>query len=120
MGFFSGIFGGSSDWDASNYVEKVTGNKFWHKGFINKDEMRQYGQEMALQTDPMGARKRPQGPDTIVGELVYLMLIAESQNDEKAQKYIARTMQYLLDNQQSRLPFDASLRFVSTGYHNFV
>jgi len=120
MGFFSGIFGGSSDWDASNYVEKVTGNKFWHREFINKDEMRQYGQEMAQESDPMGPRIRAQGPYTIVGELVYLMMVAESQDDDKAQRAIAKTMKHLLENEQSRLPVDANLRFMMAGYHNYV
>jgi len=120
MGFFSSIFGSSSNWDGSQYVEKVTGNKFWHKAFINKDEMRRYGQEIAFEADPMGPRKRAQGPDTIVGELIYLMMVAESQDDETALKAIARTMKYLLDNEERRLPVDAQLRFMMVGYHNYV
>lgn len=120
MGFFSSIFGSSSDWDGSRYVERVTGNKFWHAGFIDKDEMRQFGQDMAARMDIMGARVRKQGPDTMVHELVFLMMACEQAGDTQGQKYVARAMKHALDNLGHKLPQFTELTFSASGYRDYV
>jgi len=81
MGFFSGLFGSASEWDGSRYIEKMTGTKFWHERFIDKDEMKRHGQFIAHQIDPLGPRLRAQSQQTIIGELIFLLKTTEQQNE---------------------------------------
>ena len=92
MGFFSGIFGKNSQWDGSQYIEKKCGQKFWHNSFIDKDEAFKYGQEFAMEVDPLGARKRQPDMHTLMGELIYYFQICESRDDENALRIIAKVM----------------------------
>jgi hypothetical protein len=116
MGFLSGIFGSKSDWDGSRYVEKIAGTKFWHEHFIDKDEMKRYGQILALDLDPFGPRTREQSPATIVGELIFLLQVCEMHNDKKAASYVARAIKDLLENHENILPKFSSMKFISEGY----
>lgn len=120
MGFFSAIFGSNSKWDGASYVEMVSGNKYWHKGFIDKDEMRRFGSDMAARMDIMGPRVRKQSPETMIHELVFLMMECERMGDTKGQKYVARAMQHALDNLVSELPQFAELTFSTTGFRDYV
>jgi hypothetical protein len=97
MGFFSGIFGANSAWDGAKYITKVSGQKFWHNGFIDKDNAIQYGKQYARQEDPMGPRNRAQDKHSLMGELIFYFQIYENSNDEKALKYIAQAMTAYID-----------------------
>ena len=48
MGFFSGIFGSSSDWDGASYVAKVVGKKFWHSEITVDSILKQYHNEISI------------------------------------------------------------------------
>lgn len=98
MGFLSGMFGTNSPWDGAKYIEKVSGQKFWHNGFIEKDNSIQFGKEFAMQEDPLGPRIRSQDKHSLMGELIYYFQICESNGDEKALKYIARAMKKYIDD----------------------
>ena len=98
MGFFSGMFGTNSLWDGSKYIEKVTGQKFWHNGFIDKDNAIEYGRQFAMYIDPKGARRRPQDVNSLIGELIYYFQLCEGNGDEKALRYIATAMKKLAED----------------------
>lgn len=116
MGFFSGMFGSKSEWDGSRYVENIAGTKFWHQHFIDKDEMKNYGQMLALELDPLGPRVREQSPATIVGELIFLLQVSEMHNDKKGANYVAKAIKDLLENHENLLPKFSRMKFVAEGY----
>jgi len=91
MGFLSGIFGSGSEWDGAAYVEKISGNKFWHQNFIDKDEMRRIGISIAMEDDPLNSSPRaPQSPNTMVRELSYLFAACLDNEDESGAQVVAR------------------------------
>jgi hypothetical protein len=92
MGFLSGIFGNDSPWDGSHFIETITRNKFWHKGFIDKDEAISFGQRFAMEVDPMGARLRQQDVTTLIGELIFYFQTCENAGDFDAVRSIAAAM----------------------------
>ena len=98
MGFFSGLFGKASEWDGSRYIEKVSGQKFWHKAFIDKDAAIDYGMRFALEVDMLGPRVRSQDVFTLMGELIYYFEICEERGDNTALRYIARSMSRYIDD----------------------
>lgn len=120
MGFFSGLFGTKSEWDGSNYVEEICGEKLWHKNFIDKDEMKRYGQEIALQDDPLGARVRIQSPLTIVGELIYLLQTCELHDDDMGCIRVSRAIEHLIKNHEDKLHKFASMRLSTTSYSSYL
>ena len=121
MGFLSGIFGSQSEWDGAAYVEKISGNKFWHRNFIDKDEMRRYGISIAMEDDPLNTAPRaPQSPKTIVGELIYLFDTCVEREDDAGAKAVARSIKHFLDNHQSRLSQFSDMRFISVGYTDYL
>ena len=116
MGFLSGIFGSKSEWDGSRYVENIAGIKLWHEHFIDKDEMKRYGQILAQNLDPLGPRIREQSPATIVGELIFLLQACDMHNDKQGANYVARAIKDLLENHENLLPKFSSMKFVAEGY----
>jgi hypothetical protein len=116
MGFFSGLFGSSSEWDASKYVENFIGTKYWHENFIDKDEMRRLGQLVAHEFDPTGPSTQKQSPNTIVGELVFLLEATRLQNDKDGARNVARAIENLLSTHEAELPRFARMKFISVGY----
>jgi len=121
MGFLSGIFGSGSEWDGAAYVDKISGNKFWHQNFIDKDEMRRFGISIAMEDDPLNSSPRaPQSPKTIVGELIYLFDACLDKEDEAGAKAVARSIKHLLDNHKSRLPQYSDMRLMSIGYADYL
>jgi hypothetical protein len=98
MGFLSGIFGKSSEWDGSHYIASVCGQKFWHKAFIDKDNAIEFGRRLAFEVDPMGPRIRSQDVVTLMGELIYYFNICEERHDETALRYISRAMKKYVEN----------------------
>ena len=116
MGFFSGMFGSSSEWDASRYVENIVGSKFWHEQFIDKDEMKAYGQLIALELNPLGPRMQNQSQNTIVGELIFLLNATRRQNDRTGARNVALAIEHLLDSHENKLPNFSRMKFISEGY----
>jgi hypothetical protein len=119
MGFLSGIFGSNSEWDASNYVSKVAGNKFWHESFIDKDLMKDEGQRVASFLDPLGSSRREQSPDTIVGELLYLLNVCRSRGDNKGIKAVSLAIKHLMENHHEKLIHNGEsylMSYVDTAY----
>ena len=92
MGFFSGMFGKNSPWDGSKYIARISGQNFWHIGFIDKDKAIDYGLEFARTVDPAGARRRSQDKHSLIGELICYFQMCEEFGDEKALRYIANAM----------------------------
>jgi hypothetical protein len=121
MGFLSGIFGGAADWDGANYVAKLSGSKFWHKNFIDKDQMRRAGVAIAVELDPLNmAPREPQSIKTIVGELIYLLETCETQNDKAGARNVARAIQHLLSNNGDGLPVFADMKLITTSYQDYL
>ena len=118
MGFFSGMFGTKSQWDGSKYIESKCGVKFWHNGFIDKDNAIEYGRQFAMQLDPGGARRRPQDVYSLIGELIFYFQLCQSNGDEKAVRYIARTMKIFTEE----YPDKNSLGYfiAETNYLNYL
>lgn len=121
MGLLSGIFGSGSEWDGAAYVDKISGNKFWHQNFVDKDEMRKFGISIAMEDDPLNTSPRvPQPPKTIVGELIYLYDACLDKEDEAGAKVVARSIKHLLDNYKSRFPQYSDMRPMSVGYSEYL
>lgn len=121
MGFLSGIFGGSSEWDGAKYVEAVCEKKLWHKYFIDMDEMRRHGLAIALEDDFLNTAPRAeQSPKTIVGELVFLFEACLRQSDEEGLRAISKAINHLLSNHQSKLYPSSEMRFMSIGYRRYL
>lgn len=121
MGFLSGIFGSGAEWDGAAYVAKVSGNKFWHRRFIDKDQMRRYGIGLAMEVDPLDTSPRgQQSPKTIVGELIYLFETCVKDQDEVGARAVAKAIQHLLTNYPNRIPQYSDMRFMSIGYMDYL
>ena len=121
MGFFSSMFGSDSEWSGSKYVEFVTGKKFWYEGFIDMDEMREHGVATAMKDDPIrSTRQMKQSPQTIVGELIYLLETCEVKRDEKGCKAVSTAIQHLLKENSEQLSISLKGEFMMTRYRNYL
>jgi len=121
MGFFSDIFGTRSDWDASKYVGKVVNRRFWHRVFIDYNEMRNNGLRVAYELDPLNTRlAEPQSPKTIVGELIFLFKTCRDKGDTDATNFIVKAIIHLLDNHLEKLPKGAITTLSLECYHGDI
>jgi len=118
MGFLSGIFGKNSEWDGSHYIAKISGQKFWHKAFIDKDAAINFGVEFASEVDMLGPRIRAQDVITLMGELIYYFQICEQRSDEVALRCISKAMSRYIDDYPDQ---NAIVYFGGrTSYFNYV
>lgn len=118
MGFFSGIFGNSSDWAANNFVTKTVGKKYWHKSFIDLDEMRNYGIHFAFQKMPTNMTlNEGQSQKTIVGEMIFLFKQCQASGDDVGVQAVVMAIVKLLDEHEKLLPKNSREDFITECYN---
>ncbi len=121
MGFFSGIFGSRSKWDALAYVGNIVGRKFWYRSFINLDEVRRNGMQVALHLDARNwAMGAPQSPKTMVGELISLFSQFKSKEDEDGVNAVVKAIIHLLENYSIELPAGTQNYLAINCYHQDI
>ena len=118
MGFFSGIFGTTSEWTANNFVSKTVGKKYWHKSFIDLDEMRKYGIQIAFQMMPTSLTlNEGQSQKTIVGEMIFLYKQCEVSGDDVGIRAVINSIAKLLEDHENVLPKSSRAIFTVECYN---